>query len=195
MKLTVVENVTLDGVMQGPARPDEDTRDGFTHGGWGVAYSDEVAAAEMAKRMAKPGALVLGRRTYQNLYEVWPKRTGNPYTERLNRSLKYVASRTLREPLPWVNSTLLPGDAADAVAKLKENGDEDLGVIGSGELVASLMARDLVDELVLLIAPLVLGSGRRLFSGNTMARLSLVETVTTPKGVIIATYRPASVSG
>jgi dihydrofolate reductase len=189
--LTVVENITLDGVMQSPARPDEDTRGGFTHGGWGVAYSDEVAAAEMAKRMARPGALVLGRRTYEDLYEVWPKRRDNPYTERLNRTHKYVASRTLKEPLPWENSTLLEGDAVAAVAELKAAGDEDLGVIGSGELVASLLAHNLVDELVLLIVPLVLGTGRRLFTGVPTAALTLVDTVTTTKGVIIATYRPA----
>jgi dihydrofolate reductase len=188
MKLTVVENITLDGVMQSPARPDEDTRGGFSQGGWGIAYSDEVAAAEMAKRMARPGSLVLGRRTYEDLYEVWPKRTNNPYTERLNKTRKYVASRTLREPLPWENSVLLAGDACDAIAELKRKGDEDLGIIGSGELVASLMARDLIDEFVLLITPLVLGAGRRLFNGGTAARLTLLDTVTTTKGVIIATY-------
>lgn len=190
MKLTVVENITLDGVMQAPARPDEDTRGGFTHGGWATPYSDSVMAAEMGKRMARPGALVLGRMTYENLYSVWPKRGDNPYTERLNKSRKYVASRSLQEPLPWVNSILLEGDAVDAVAQLKEKGDEDLGVIGSGDLVRSLMARNLIDEYVLLIFPLVLGRGQRLFDGRAEVSLELVESVSTPKGVLIATYRP-----
>jgi len=189
MKLTVVENLTLDGVMQAPARPDEDTRGGFRSGGWAIPYSDEVMAAEMGKRMARPGALLLGRRTYEDLYDVWPKRTDNPYTERLNQSRKYVASRTLKEPLPWVNSTLPDGDAMDKVAEMKTRGDEDLGVIGSGELVASLLERNLVDELVLLTFPIVLGTGRRLFARETKVLLTLVESVTTPKGVIIATYR------
>ncbi|HKB49231.1 MAG TPA: dihydrofolate reductase family protein, partial [Ktedonobacterales bacterium] len=135
-KVVVTNNVTLDGVMQAPARPDEDTRGGFTHGGWALPYNDAVMASVMAERMAegmsKGGALLLGRRTYEDFYAVWPKRTDNPYTEVLNNSQKYVASTTLREPLPWRNSTLLKGDAAEAVARLKEQSAKDLGILGSG---------------------------------------------------------------
>src|SRR5919108_4852934 len=164
-RLVVINNVTLDGVMQAPGRPDEDTRDGFAHGGWGGPYNDHVMAAEMGKRMARGGgALLFGRRTYEDFYKVWPNRKdGNPFTDVLNRTKKYVASRTLTEPLPWVNSVLLSGDAVDAVSELKRGGGEDLGVLGSGQLVQSLMRRNLIDEYLLLIHPLVLGTGRRLF--------------------------------
>jgi dihydrofolate reductase len=193
MRVVVVENVTLDGVMQAPARPDEDPRDGFAHGGWGVGYGDAVMARKMGERMARDGAMLLGRRTYEDFYSVWPKRTdGNPYTEVLNRTQKYVASTTLTEPLPWENSTLLPGDAADAVARLREERDGDLAVLGSGALVRALAARGLVDEYLLSIHPLVLGTGRRLFDGVPPAPLRLTDSVTTTTGVIIATYQPAA---
>jgi dihydrofolate reductase len=195
-KVVVTNNVTLDGVMQAPARPDEDTRGGFTHGGWAIPYNDAVMASVMAERMAegmsRGGALLLGRRTYEDFYAVWPNRTDNPYTEVLNTTQKYVASTTLREPLPWRNSTLLRGDAAEAVARLKEQSDKDLGILGSGELIQSLMRHNLIDEYVLLIFPLVLGSGRRLFrDGGVPVTLRLVNSVTTTTGVIIATYQPA----
>jgi dihydrofolate reductase len=189
-KLVVVCNLSLDGVMQAPGRPDEDPRGGFEYGGWGSPYNDEVMAREMAKRMSQPGALLLGRLTYENLYSVWPHRTDNPYTEVLNRTQKYVASRTLKEPLPWMNSTLLKGDVAQAVAALKAQPDMNLGVIGSGDLVQTLIKNRLVDEYVLLIFPLILGNGRRLFGDGAMTRLQLVDSVTTTKGVLIATYRP-----
>ena len=191
-RLVVVNNVTLDGVMQAPGRADEDTRDGFMHGGWGAPYGDEVMGRVMGERMARPGALVLGRRTYEDFASYWPKQTDNPFTPVLNERVKYVASTTLKEPLPWSNSKLLPGDAAQAVARLKEQGDEDLAVLGSGELVRSLMRHDLVDEYLLSIHPLVLGSGRRLFPDHaSKAALRLVDSTTTTTGVIIATYQPA----
>jgi dihydrofolate reductase len=193
MKIVVVESVTLDGVMQAPGRPDEDTRDGFAHGGWAVPYNDPVMGRAMGERMAKGGTLLLGRRTYEDFAGYWPKQSANPFTEVLNRARKYVASTTLTEPLPWSNSILLEGDAAEAVARLKEQQREEaLGVLGSGALVRSLMRRDLVDEYLLLVHPLVLGSGRRLFGDGATARLRLVDSVTTTTGVIIATYRPAS---
>src|SRR4051794_34460846 len=138
MRVVVIENVTLDGVMQAPARADEDTRDGFAHGGWAIPYGDAVMAEQMGRRMARDGALLLGRRTYEDLFAVWPKRTDNPYTEVLNRTRKYVASRTLSAPLPWENSTLLSGDATEAVARLRDEPGGDLGVLGSGELVREL---------------------------------------------------------
>jgi dihydrofolate reductase len=193
MRVVVVENVTLDGVMQAPARPDEDPRDGFAHGGWGAGYGDAVMADQMGRRMARDGALLLGRRTYEDFYAVWPNRTDNPYTEVLNRRTKYVASTTLAEPLPWENSTLLAGDAADAVARMREEGEGDLAVLGSGTLVRSLAVRGLVDEYLLSIHPLVLGTGRRLFAdGAPPARFALADAVTTTTGVIIATYQPTA---
>ena len=195
-KVIVINNVTLDGVMQAPGRPDEDPRGGFEHGGWALPYNDAVMGRVMGERIAQGGALLLGRRTYEDLYAVWPNRTDNPFTEVLNNTQKYVASTTLEEPLPWSNSTLLKGDAADAVARLKEQQGEDLGVLGSGELIKSLMRRSLVDQYLLLIHPLVLGSGRRLFTdGGAFATLRLVETVTTTTGVVIATYQAAELSG
>jgi dihydrofolate reductase len=190
-KVVVTTNVTLDGVMQAPGRPDEDVREGFQHGGWALPYDDEVKAKAMGQGMARTGAMLLGRRTYEDFFDVWPHRTDNPFTEFLNGVQKYVASRTLSEPLPWQNSTLLEGDAATAVAELKRRPGPDLAVIGSGELARSLARGGLVDEYVLLIHPLVLGSGRRLFpDGAVPSPLQLVESLSTSTGVVIATYRP-----
>jgi dihydrofolate reductase len=195
-KVVVVNNVTLDGVMQAPGRQDEDLRGGFEHGGWALPYNDAVMGRVMGERMAQGGALLLGRRTYEDFYAVWPNRTDNPFTEVLNNTQKYVASTTLEEPLPWSNSTLLKGDAAEAVARLKEQQGEDLAVLGSGELVTSLMRRNLIDQYLLLIHPLVLGSGRRLFTdGGAFVTLRLIDTVTTTTGVVIATYQAAELSG
>jgi dihydrofolate reductase len=191
-RIIVNENVTLDGVMQAPGRPDEDRRGGFEHGGWALPYNDEVMGRVMGERMARGSALLLGRRTYQDFAAFWPEQADNPFTEVLDLAQKYVASTTLEEPLPWQNSTLLEGDAASAVARLKEEPGEDLVVLGSGELARSLMRRDLVDEYVLLIHPLVLGSGRRLFGEDgPFAALRLVDSVSTTTGVVIATYQPA----
>jgi dihydrofolate reductase len=190
-RLVVINNVTLDGVMQAPGRADEDTRDGFEHGGWGAPYFDAVMGEVMGKRMARPGALLLGRRTYEDFAAFWPGRTDNPFTPVLNERRKYVISNTLHEPLPWSNSTLLTGDPVQAVAALKERSD-DLGVLGSGELIRTLMPHGLIDEYVLSIHPLVLGSGRRLFADEAArAALRLVDSTTTSTGVVIATYQPA----
>jgi dihydrofolate reductase len=191
--VVVINNVTLDGVMQAPGRPDEDTRDGFEHGGWAVgAGGDPDVGRVMGERMSQSEALLLGRRTYEDFHGYWPKQTDNPFTDRLNSVTKYVASRTLQEPLPWSNSTLLAGDAADAVAELRGRLGGDLVVLGSGDLVQSLMRRDLVDEFVLVIHPILLGTGRRLFAGGTsFAALRLVDSVQTGSGVLIAIYRPA----
>jgi len=188
-KVVVIEHVTLDGVIQAPGRADEDERGGFDHGGWGHARSDEVMERKMGEGMAKEGSLLLGRRTYEDFLSFWPRQTDNPYTEVLDNTEKYVASNTLREPLPWQNSKLLSGDAAAAVAELKQQRGGDFGVLGSGMLVRSLMQRSLVDEFVLMIHPLVLGTGRRLFpDGGPLAELRLVDSVTTTTGVVIATY-------
>ena len=191
-KVVVFMKLTLDGIMQAPGRPDEDTRGDFQHGGWALPYFDAVMGSAAAEGMAEEPALLLGRRTYEDFYAVWPKRSNNPFTEWLNNAKKYVASTTLKEPLPWSNSTLLAGDAATAVATLKERPGKDLLVLGCGVLVQSLMQRELIDEYVLSIHPLVLGSGRRLFpDGSPFAALRLVDTKTTTTGVVIATYRPA----
>ena len=195
-KVVVFMNLTLDGVMQAPGRPDEDRRGGFEHGGWAIPYADPEMGQVAAESMATTGALVFGRRTYEDFYSVWPNRTDdNPFTTVLNNTRKYVASTTLEEPLPWVNSTLLQGDGAKAVAKLKEQPGKDLVILGSGELVRSLMPRNLIDIYVLQIHPLLLGAGRRLFSEDgSHAALKLVDSKITSTGVIIATYLPAVTS-
>lgn len=142
--------------------------------------------------MANTGALLLGRRTYEDLYGYWPKQTNNPFTEVLNNARKYVASRTMKEPLPWSNSTLLKGDVREAVGQLRTQPGKDIVVLGSGELIQTLMKRNLIDQYVLFIHPLVLGSGRRLFAdGGGVAALRLIDTKTTTTGVVIATYQPA----
>jgi dihydrofolate reductase len=190
--VTMFTSLTLDGVMQAPGRPDDDRRGGFAHGGWAQPYNDPVMASVAAEGMANSGSLLLGRRTYEDFYSFWPHQTDNPFTEVLDNARKYVASTTLAEPLPWRNSTLLKGDAAEAVAGLKQQPGKDLVVLGSGELSRSLMRRDLVDRYVLLIYPLVLGSGRRLFTdGGVFAALRLVHARTTTTGVVIATYEPS----
>ncbi len=196
-KVMVVNHVTLDGVMQAPAGPNEDTRGGFQHGGWAMARNDEVMGSMMAQRMATgesqrdagaPGGLLLGRTTYESFYSVWPHRTDNPFTEVLNKTTKYVVSRTLAEPLPWSNSILIEGDVPTAVTGLKAELPGDLTILGSGELIGTLMAADLIDEYLLMIHPLVLGTGRRLFPHGVHAALRLTDSVVTTTGVVIATY-------
>ena len=189
-KIVVFNSVTLDGVMQAPARPDEDTRGGFEHGGWAIPYADPAIGKAFEESKATTGGLLLGRRTYEDFYKVWPSRTDNPFTEVLNNSPKYVASRTLKEPLPWMNSILLKGDIAAAVAELKSQPVKDLVILGSGELIQTLMKHNLIDTYMLFIHPLVLGSGRRLFSEGVFATLQLVDVKPSSTGVIIATYQP-----
>ena len=191
-RVVVFNSLTLDGVMQAPGRADEDLRGGFAHGGWALPYADEAMGRAAAESWANTGAILLGRRTYEDFYSVWPKRKDNPYTEVLNNTLKYVASTTLKEPLPWMNSKLLEGDAAKAVARVKKEMSKDLVVLGSGVLVESLMRNNLIDQYVLLIHPLVLGSGRRMFNGAEATPLQLIDSKTTAKGVVIATYQPAA---
>lgn len=192
-KITVFMSMTLDGVIQSPGGPDEDPRDGFQHGGWAAPYFDSVMAERAGKHQAGQGAILLGRFTYEALYAYWPTAPQpNQFTDVLNHSQKYVASRTLSEPLPWMNSTLLQGDAADAVPKLKVEDGPNLVVLGSAGLVQTLMRHDLVDEWVLQIHPLVLGSGKRLFpDGAPTSAFTLAGTVNTTTGVIIASYRRA----
>jgi dihydrofolate reductase len=194
-RIVVMNHVTLDGVMQGPGRPEEDTRGGFTHGGWGQRSTmpEDATGKAMGERMAAGGGLagwLFGRWTYQQLLATWNAR-GGPFKDALNKSPKYVVSTTLTEPLPWPNSTLLHGEIADSVSALKTRTDGVLAIMGSGELIGSLMAADLIDEYLLMIHPLVLGTGRRLFPEGMHVPLRLTSSVTTSAaGVVIATYEP-----
>jgi dihydrofolate reductase len=176
-RLVVTNNITLDGVMESPER-------------WAPPYADQVMADFMAKRIERGGTMLFGRRTYEQFASYWPHQPDdNPYAAVLNSRRKYVVSTTLSDPLPWAHSTLLEG--VEAVAGLKEQPGGDIGVLGSGELAQALMRHGLVDEFVLSIHPLVLGSGRRLFQeGSPSAKLELVDSVTTTTGVVIGTYRP-----
>ena len=189
-KVIVMNWVTLDGVMQGPGRPDEDTRDGFALGGWGIPYGDEASVAKMGERMGGDRAWLFGRRTYEGLLATWNAR-GGPFKDALNSIHKYVASSNPATRLDWPNSTLLHGDIPAAVAELKQSSTANLVIMGSGVLIGSLMAADLIDEYLLMIAPLVLGTGRRLFPGGAQASLRLVDSITTSTGVLIVTYEAA----
>jgi dihydrofolate reductase len=190
MRIVVIDHVTLDGVMQSPAGPDEDTRGGFAHGGWATPYADQVLGEAMGARMAEAGGLLLGRRTYEHLLAHWNAHPHPVFTDRLNETPKHVASTTLEPPLPWPNSTLLPADVPGAVAALKQQPGGDLHVLGSGALVRSLMPHGLVDEYLLTIHPLVLGEGQRLFDdGVPPTAFELVDATPTTTGVILATYR------
>jgi dihydrofolate reductase len=183
-------SMSMDGVVQAPGRPDEDTRDGFDRGGWAVPYNDDVMAKRMGEAMASSGAMLFGRRTYEDFYGYWPHQTDNPFTPYLNQVTKYVVSNTLSEPLPWQNSILLPGDPAASVAALKDEPGPDLGIVGSAQLVSSLLAAQLIDRLVLLIHPLVLGQGHRLFDQRGPGiDFELVDSLATSTGVIIANYQ------
>jgi dihydrofolate reductase len=189
-KVVVIQHLTLDGVMQAPGHPDEDPRDGFGHGGWAQRGNDPVMQEVLGARMGASWSLLLGRVTYERFADFWPRQEPNPFTDALNQVSKYVASRTLTEPLGWAHATLLKGDAADAVAALKEEQGGNLVVFGSGVLVQSLLRRGLVDEFVLQVHPLVLGSGRRLFpEAGPSASFRLTDSVTTATSVIIATYQ------
>jgi dihydrofolate reductase len=186
-KVIVINHMTLDGVMQGPGRPDEDTRDGFERGGWAVARGDEAMVAKMGERMSGDHAFLFGRRTYEDLLPTWNAR-GGPFKDALNNARKYVASSNPATRLDWPNSTLLHGDIPAAVADLKEGSGTNLVIMGSGVLIGSLMAADLIDEHLLMIHPVVLGQGRRLFLGGAQASLRLVDSTTTRTGVLIVAY-------
>jgi dihydrofolate reductase len=188
--ISVFNSVTLDGVMQAPGGKEEDTRDGFPYGGWAAPYNDHVKGQIAGEGMSKRGALLFGRRTYQHMYKAWHGRTDpNPFTKVLDDTQKFVASTTLEEPLQWENSTLLSGDAADAVEKLKKESSDHITILGSGVLIRSLMKRNLIDQFILSIHPLVLGTGRRMFGDDgTFAKFKMTRSVPTTTGVIIAFY-------
>lgn len=193
-KVIVNEFMSLDGVAQAPGAPDEDRSGGLAHGGWSMGYMDELAQQRVLGAMLEADGYLLGRRTYEIFAAYWPNAPEEEQVvaEPLNAKPKYVASRTLTEPLEWENSSLLEGDAAEAVAALKQEGDGDLHVIGSTELVRTLIEHVLVDELRLMLDPVVLGGGKRIFPEDGALRpLRLVSSETTTTGAILATYAPA----
>jgi dihydrofolate reductase len=191
VRLVVINHLTLDGVMQAPGRPDEDTRGGFSHGGWAIPGNDGVMRDALSGRMGKrDGGLLLGRRSYEDMLASWNAQDG-PYKDALNSTPKYVASTSSATRLDWPNSTLLHGDIVAAVAELKRNATGDLVIMGSGQLIRSLLPHGLIDEYLLMIHPLVLGSGQRLFDrDDCVAKLRLLSSIPTTTGVILATYQP-----
>ncbi|WP_033292068.1 dihydrofolate reductase family protein [Amycolatopsis jejuensis] len=186
--INVIMSVSLDGVVQGLGRPDEDTRGGFTHGGWGNGYQDDVMAREMGKGMSRPGDMLFGRRTWEDFIGAWASREdGNPFTTHMNAATKYVVSTKLEDADAWQNSVLLRG--VEMVGELKALPGKDLSVVGSASLVRALHAAGLVDSYTLLIHPLTLGRGARLFdSAAPLTEFSLTSSVATTKGVLIASY-------
>jgi dihydrofolate reductase len=194
-RLIVTEFMSLDGVTQAPGAADEDTSGGFKHGGWNLRYmADQLAQKWALGGIVEAGGFLLGRRTYEIFAAYWPNA---PEEEQViakpfNTKPKYVASTTLDEPLGWQNATLLRGDVADSVAALKQEDGDDIHVIGSTQLVQTLTEHDLVDELRIMIDPLLLGGGRRLFRDDgTLRPLRLVESQVTTTGAILTTYAPA----
>ena len=192
MRLTLHTFLTLDGVMQAPGGPDEDPSGGFGYGGWSAPYSDQESGAAITGYFEHASAFLLGRKTYQIFAGYWPRVTGpgNPIASKLNALPKYVASATLGS-LDWNNSQLLGGDVLTEVAKLKERPGGELQVHGSGELAQALIGAGLVDEYRLMVLPVHLGSGRKLFrDGTRAAALRLTGSAVTSTGVIIASYVP-----
>jgi dihydrofolate reductase len=190
-KVIVNEFMSLDAVVQAPGGDDEDTSGGFAHGGWHLRYFDDASQEWVLKSIVEAGGFVLGRRTYEIFAGYWPTAPeeeqviGRP----LNTKPKYVASTTLTEPLEWQNSTLLQGDVADAVRTLKQGDGGDLHVIGSTELVQTLIEHDLADEFRLMIDPVVLGGGKRIFRNDgELKSLRLVDSQVVTTGAILATY-------
>lgn len=193
MKLTLTHFLTLDGVSQGPGSPDEDTSDGFSKGGWFVPHLDEEFVKLAADWLGQADALLFGRRTYDNFSRDWPRITdpGDPFTEKMNGLPKYVASHSLKTA-DWAPTTILSGDIAAQVSGLKQESGRELQIHGSATLAQSLLAAGLLDELRLVIAPVVLGSGRRLFpEGGAAAGLRLIRSETTPGGLAVHVYESA----
>lgn len=194
-RVIVNEWMSLDGVVQAPGAPDEDTSGGFEHGGWHMPYFDDISQNAVLEGIAEAGGFLLGRRTYEIFAGYWPTapEEEQAVAEPLNTKPKHVASTTLAEPLEWQNSTLLRGEVAAAVAALKQEDGADLHVIGSTELVKTLTEHDLVDEFRVMIDPVVLGGGKRIFRDDGALRpLRLVDSQVTTTGAILATYAPAA---
>jgi dihydrofolate reductase len=190
-KLIVVEFTSLDGVIQAPGDPNEDTEGGFRHGGWQMQYNDDVLGASAAEGMGATDAYLFGRKTYEIMASYWPNAPADdPYGGHLNNTRKYVASTTL-QTVEWQNSTLIVGDVAEAVAKIKEQPGQNITVLGSADLVQTLIKNDLIDEYSLIVSPIVLGSGKKLFRNSEDAMgLKLVDSKTTSTGCLILTYHP-----
>lgn len=195
MRIVISEFMSLDGVVQAPGGAEEDTDNGFAHGGWSMPYFDpESMGPAIDEVMQSTDALLFGRRTWQTMAAAWPERAGDPFADRMNEIPKYVVSRTLSPAdLDWTNSTLLPADdLVGAVQRLRAQPGGNLNVMGSPTLAGTLISNDLVDEYRLMIEPIVLGGGKRLFPDDGTAHpLELVSSTTTPTGVQICTYRPA----
>lgn len=191
-KLMVTTFVSLDGVMQGPGGSDEDRDGGFEHGGWSVPHFGSDLIQRMTDLVQRADALLVGRKTYDIFAATWPlAEADDPIGSKMNSVRKYVASRTL-DTVSWQNSTLLTGDVAEAVARLKQEGDGEIQVHGSGDLIQTLIAHDLVDEFHVLVFPVLVGSGKRLFGRGTVpAGLKLVDTARSGSGVVISTYARA----
>jgi len=190
-KIIAITQVTLDGVMQAPGGPEEDPRNGFTHGGWAMLFLDEAGGKLLGETIAGEFDLLLGRRTYEIFAGYWPLHDDNPIGTAFNKATKYVVTRSL-DRLDWKNSQRIDGDIVENLRRLKASDGPVLHVWGSGELLQTLMAADLVDEHRLWVFPAVLGEGRRLFENGLPARgFTLVETRSTPSGVVANTYRPA----
>jgi dihydrofolate reductase len=188
VRIVALEHLSLDGVLQGPGRPDEDTRDGFRHGGWVEALDDPEVGAALGSRMSEGFSWLFGRRSYDDMLGHWNE-VGGPFKDGLNGIHKYVAT-SRPDDLAWPSTTPVTGDVPAEVAALRQQPGGDLVVMGSGELVRSLLPHGLVDELFLMIHPVVLGSGRRLFGpGDEPHRLRLVDGRTTASGVLLATYQ------
>jgi len=196
-KIVVSQFLTLDGVMQAPGDPNEDRSGGFDQGGWQPPYFDEVLGNFVMEGFAATGGLLLGHLTYENFARHMPNQPADdPVAGPMNEWRKYVVSTSLAEPLDWRNSTLIKGDVPTEVAKLQEDAGKDIQVMGSGELVQMLIRHDLVDEYRLMIHPLVLGTGKRLFREETpLRRFRLLDSKTSGKGVLLLTYAPASDQG
>ena len=192
-RLVVSEFLTLDGVMQAPGDPNEDRSGGFEQGGWQLAYFDDAFGRFVMEGFGATGAFLLGRVTYQNFAAFWPKQPADdPVAGPMNETPKYVVSTTLTEPLEWQNSTLIRDDVAATIRRLKAQDGKDIQVIGSGELVQTLIREGLVDEYRLMVHPIVLGKGKRLFrEGTDLSRLTLAGSSATSKGVLLLTYVPA----
>jgi dihydrofolate reductase len=194
-KVIVNEFMALDGVVQAPGAAEEDTSGGFAHGGWHLQYLEDASMERVVNGIVEAGGFLLGRRTYEIFAAYWPNASEEEQViaEPLNAKPKHVASTTLTGPLEWQNSTVLEGDVPDAVAALKQEDGADLHVIGSTQLVQTLIEHDLVDEFRLMIDPLVLGGGKRLFREDGALRpLRLVDSEVTTTGAILATYAPSA---
>jgi dihydrofolate reductase len=188
-KIVVLTFLSLDGVMQAPGGPEEDTSGGFKYGGWTVPYFDEAAGEEMKKQMSGEYDLLLGRKTYDIFAGYWPNHTDD--WPQINKITKFVVSNTL-ENSTWENTVVINDDVVNKLKKLKEEEGSPLQVHGSSNLIQTLFKEDLVDELWLKIFPVTLGKGKRLFDEGTMpAAFELIESKTTPSGVIIASYKRA----